>query len=123
MIRGAVLYLPGPDVRSGPVEFIRTAGPGLVEVRGNGSRFLLPRQTLQNARLWLARGRDWQGPFRGWRGALDALAGLVDPCDLPAVVEALARGRGRAVGAEAMAGGWRYRLAHGGSDPPERYGV
>lgn len=121
MIRGAVLYLPGPDVRSGPVLYVAPGGPGLVECKAGACRLLLPRQRLQRGRLWLARGRDWQGPFKGWWAALAALAGLCDPCDLPTLAAGLARGRGTDLGAATMAGGWRYRMAWGGDDPPLRF--
>lgn len=122
MRSGAVLYLPPPDVRAGPVLYRGPGkGPGLVECDANGSRVQLPRQTLQTARLWVARGKDWRGPFRGWRAALDALAGLVEPGDLESLAAALQPGRGTERGAAAIAGGWRYRLAWGGDDPPLRF--
>lgn len=85
-------------------------------------RYLVPRHDLAPARLWLAKGRTWQGPFKGWRETLAALQTLAPALDLPTLAKALEPGRGTPLGAVAMAGGWRYRLAWGGDDPPGRYG-
>lgn len=106
----------GPALAGLPVLVI---GPDTVEA--HATRYRAARSDLIPARLWVARGRDWRGPFRGWREALEALAGVCPAPDLPRVAMALQTGRGTPLGAVAMAGGWRYRLAWGGTSPPSRY--
>jgi hypothetical protein len=93
-----------------PVVKIR---PGVVSVAG--VHYPAGAADLTPARLWIARGREWQGPFKGWRAARRALEALGGPCD------ALAIGRASDLGAYALAGGWRWRLAWGGDVPPGRY--
>ncbi|WLJ71176.1 hypothetical protein [Sphingomonas phage Carli] len=106
----------GPAMAGLPVMRL---GPDVIEA--HATRYPAARRDLIAARLWIARGRDWQGPFRGWRAALEALAAVCPAPDLPRVVATLRTGRGTPLGAVTMAGGWRYRLAWGGDDPPSRY--
>lgn len=116
--RGSVL---GPAMDGVPVTYRGGTGDA-VTVESATVRYTLPRVDLEPARLWLARGRVWHGPLGGWREALEALASICPPSDLPRVREALQHGRGSVHGTATMAGGWRYRLAWGGASPPARYG-
>lgn len=125
MIRGAVAIVKpgsvlGPAMVGVPVVFMGQAGDSC-RVEAATVRYLVPRHDLEPGRLWLARGRTWHGPLRTWREALEALASICPPHDMPAVRDALQPGRGTPLGAVTMAGGWRYRLAWGGASPPARY--
>lgn len=116
MIRGAIVLIGpgsayGAALAGSPARWI---GEGLADI--GGRRLSVDPGDISPARLWLARGRDWRGPFRCWRAAVAALAWPPD------VVAGLARGRGKPGGASIIARGWRYRLAYGGERPPERYG-
>lgn len=114
MVRGGV-YLASaslsPAMAGCPVLWL---GEGLADA--GAARIAASPADLSPARLWLARGREWRGPFRSYRAALAALPWPPD------ALAALARaGRGKPLGAFYIAGGWRYRLAYGGERPPERW--
>lgn len=114
MIRGGIyLGRPGlsPALDGVPMQWL---GEGMADA--GAVRLAVDPADLSPARLWLAKGRDWRGPFRSWRPAAAALPWPPD------VLGALAKaGRGKPLGAEIISGGWRYRLAYGGNDPPERW--
>lgn len=72
---------------------------------------------LNPARLWWRRGAgEWQGPFNGWPDARPSLAALCPD------VDELESGVACPDGAEIVSGGWRYRIAWGSDDPPQRFG-
>lgn len=100
----------GPAMAGVPVAIV---SPGWIDA--GGVRRPADRGDLTPARLWIARGVEWQGPFPGWRRAREAIEALGGP------VEALAHGRASILGAVAYSRGWRWRLAWGGVDPPGRY--
>lgn len=110
-----VTYAPG-----GPLGHVLGGCPGLVIETGEGFAVVefgailepCPLDCLSPARLWWRKGAgDWQGPYDAWGEALALI--------LPAGLES---GLSDANGAEIISGGWRYRLAWGGEEPPERYG-
>lgn len=116
MIAGGVYVVrpaASPALSGCPVLWL---GGGLCDT--GAARVPISPDDLSPARLWLARGRDWQGPFPGWRAARAALQW---PGEVLGGLEAA--GRGKPLGASYMAGGWRYRLAYGGDDPPARFGT
>lgn len=110
---------------SGPLGHILGGCPG--RLGGIGPRFAIvtfaaSQQTCQledlaPAVLWWRRGLGrWQGPFATWADAMASLSGAgVDPAPF-------ASGETCPLGAEIISGGFRYRLAWGGVDPPSRYG-
>lgn len=110
---------------SGPLGHVLGGCPGILRDKGQGfavvafAAMLEPCQLedLAPARLWWRRGAGaWQGPFPAWPDARDHMAGAgVDS----ALLEA---GALSPLGASVIIGGWRYRLAWAGDDPPRRYG-
>lgn len=117
MVRGGI-YLVRPASPLGHVMAgspVRWHGEGLAHT-GAALMPIAPAD-VEPARLWLAKGKEWRGPFRSWRAARAALPWPSD------VLGALAKaGRANPLGAETTAWGWRYRLAYAGAEPPERYG-
>lgn len=123
MVTGGVWFIPSPHLMAGPVKLLRVAGD-MVTVRAHGMGAEWPRQRLQRARLWVTRGQEaWQGPFPCWRAAMAALEYMAPPHALAAVRAGLAAGRGLERGASVVVAGWRYRVAWGGAEPPDRYAV
>lgn len=108
-IAGASL---GPAMAGVPVTVL---SPAMIE--SGGVMRPAARSDLTPARLWIAKGLAWHGPFRGWRAARRALEAL----GAGIACEALQRGRGSVLGAYALAGGWRWRLAWGNDFPPGRF--
>lgn len=116
MIRGGI-YLIRPESPWGSVLGGSPAlwiGEGLADT--GAARLAVDPADLSPARLWLARGIEWRGPFRSWRAAL---AAPLWP-DIPLAALAMA-GRGKPLGSQTIRGGWRYRLAYAGAEPPERW--
>ncbi len=116
MIRGGI-YLVRPESPMGHVlggSPVLWLGEGLGDT--GAARVALEPGSLAPARLWLARGREWRGPFRSWRAALAAPPWP----DIP-LRRLASAGRGKPLGAEIVSHGWRYRLAYAGAEPPERW--
>lgn len=116
MIRGGI-YLVRPESPMGHVlggSPVLWLGEGLGDT--GAARLAVDPGSLTPARLWLARGREWRGPFRSWRAALAAPPWP----DIP-LKRLASAGRGKPLGAEIISHGWRYRLAYAGAEPPERW--
>lgn len=108
----------GPAMVGAPVSVVGEAPP-LVEVEAGAVRYMVGRDQLEPARLWIARGMAWQGPYGEAGEALAALEAISPP----GTAERLSTGLESALGASVVAGGWRYRLAWSGEEPPGRYTV
>lgn len=91
----------------------------LVEFDGILRRVM--RADISPARLWWHKGcGKWIGPHTSYREAMETLSRV---CATMGDVEPRLRaGRATARGAETISGGWRYRLAWGGDEPPARHG-
>lgn len=123
MIRGTIAMVWTACGLSGPVRLLRRGSNGAaVEVRQDGAARTVKRRDLRPARLWVARGAEWFGPFRGWRQASRAILDAAGGEDGPEIISALEHGRALETGAVVIADGWRWRLVWSGDEAPRRFG-